>query len=177
MKREDLKALGLSDELTDKVMNLSGNTIEELKTTTAELKSLKTQLEQANATINTLNEKAKEAENAETLKAQIQSQKEDYEKQITAIKYDHSLSNYLNGIKFSSELVKEAVTAKFKEKQFKLEEGKLLGADDFIKELKEKEPSAFLKEEGNDEGSAGVRTDGMNGQNGSEPPTAFQHFY
>lgn len=180
MKREDLKKLGLADDVVDKVMLMHGSTSEELKSTKAQLETVNAQLTQANTTINELNEKVNKAPNVDELKAQIQTQKEAYEKQIEDIKYDHALANYLSSITFSSDLVKEAVTNKFKEKSFKLENGKLLGADDYIEELKKSQPSAFVvetKPEDNNSGQGGIRTNGIGGENGGTPQSTFKSMF
>lgn len=175
MKREDLKALGLSDEVVEKVIQLHGNITEELKTAKANNNTLTSQLVEANKTIDSLNEQVKNTEGIEDLKKQITTQKESYEKMIEGIKYDHELANYLGNIKFSSDLVKEAVTSKFKEKQFKLENGKLLGADDFINELKKSQPTAFVIE--NAEGQAGVKTSGVGSENGGSVAPVFKSMF
>lgn len=163
MKREELKALGLSEEVIEKVVALHGNVTEELKTEKANSSTLTRQLEEANKTISELNNKINSTEGIDDLKNQIATQKSNYEKMIEDIKYEHELTNYLANIKFTSDLVKEAVTSKFKEKQFKLENGKLLGADDFIAELKKSQPTAFVVE--NEDGQAGVKVSGIGDNN------------
>ena len=47
--------------------------------------------------------------------------------------YDYETERYLTGYKFSSELAKKAAIQEFKEKKFQLQDGKFLGADDFMK--------------------------------------------
>ena len=61
--------------------------------------------------------------------------------------YDFALKEFVNGYQFTSDLVKEAVIAQLKAKEFKLNDGKFLGAEDFMKQLKEANPNAFVAEE------------------------------
>lgn len=60
--------------------------------------------------------------------------------------YDFEAERYLTGYKFSSELARKAAIQEFKEKKFQLQDGKFLGADDFMKEMKESNPTAFVEE-------------------------------
>lgn len=53
---------------------------------------------------------------------------------------------YLGGYKYANELVREQIFSKFMEKKFAREGDKFLGADDFMKEMQTKYPSAFEAE-------------------------------
>lgn len=168
MKREDLKTLGLTEEQIDKVMTLHGSNVEDLKTANAKVDTLTTQLKEANSQIDTLNKKVSESGNIDDLKKEMADLKTDYESQIESMKYDHEVNTFLAGVNFSSELVKKAVTAEFKEKGFKLSDGKLLGAEDYISELKKSQPNAFAEEKKTDpEVKTGIKTDGIDDNNNS----------
>lgn len=86
--------------------------------------------------------KTKAAEWETKYTTDTQALKEKLEQQT----YDFEAERYLAGYKFSSDLAKKAAIQEFKEKKFKLQEGKFLGADDFMKEMKEANPTAFVEE-------------------------------
>lgn len=82
----------------------------------------------------------------ESWKTKSEEAKKDYEKQI----YDRDFADVLNGAlsnhKFTSESAKESVINKIKSAGLKLSEGKILGLDDFIGQIKEKDAGAFVDE-------------------------------
>lgn len=159
MKREFLKELGLSEEQVNSIMTENGKDIEKHKTdlekvkqeatkTVTELEGLKTQLKEANAQIQGFKNldiegikksvddwKAKYKEDTEKLKAQI-AQKD----------YDFSLEKYLGKHEFTSDFAKKAFIEEFKKKELKFEEGKFLGADEFINEFKNANAGVFKEE-------------------------------
>ena len=183
MTREELKKLGLSDELIDQVIQLHGIATEDLKTANAEITKLKGDLKSAQDQITTLEETVKKSENVDELKTQMESLKTDYEKQIKDLEYNHSVETYLSKVPFSNDLVKKAVTTEFKEKGFKLDNGKLLGADDYIAELKKNQPTAFVEEGSGDDGSEdpevikGLKTSGVGGEGKSQPAPQFMSVF
>lgn len=107
-------------------------------------------------------EKADSAE--ETLKgfdgidpAQVQTElsawkkkAEDAEKDRDAKLYERdfadALKTELEGVKFTSEAAKKSVMADIKEARLKLKDGKILGLNDLISQMKEKDASAFVDE-------------------------------
>lgn len=107
-------------------------------------------------------EKAENAE--ETLKgfegidpAQVQTElatwkkkAEDAEKDRDAKLYERdfadALKAELEGVKFTSEAAKKSVMADIKEAGLKLKDGKILGLNDLISQMKEKDASAFVDE-------------------------------
>lgn len=70
-----------------------------------------------------------------------------YNKDLAAKDREYAKQLYFNGIKFASNLAKNAAMAEFDKKNLTFENGKFLGADDFIKGLRESDPSAFVNEE------------------------------
>lgn len=105
MKREDLKALELSDDVIEKVMSMHGKGIESLKsnltTLQAETDGLKTQLTEAGAQI----EKFKGMDidgikaAADDWKAKAEKAQTDAAAQLAAVKFDHALESALSGAK------------------------------------------------------------------------------
>ena len=107
-------------------------------------------------------EKAESAE--ETLKvfegidpAQVQSQLAEYKKKAEDEEKDRDAKLYerdfadalkteLEGVKFTSEAAKKSVMADIKEAGLKLKDGKILGLNDLISQMKEKDASAFVDE-------------------------------
>lgn len=78
------------------------------------------------------------------------------QKQMEQQTYDFEAERYLSGYKFSSELAKKAAVSEFKEKKFQLQDGKFLGADDFMAQMKESNPSAFMDDESEPPQKSGV---------------------
>lgn len=74
---------------------------------------------------------------------------EDAEKNAQAQLYERDFSDALKkeGIKFSSEAAKRAIMAEVKEAGLKLKDGKILGLNDLITQMKEKDASAFVDDE------------------------------
>ncbi len=110
----------------------------------------------------TWKEKAEAAE--ETLKgfeginpAQVQAQLAEYKKKAEDAEKDRDAKLYerdfadalkmaLDSVKFSSEAAKKAVMADIKDAGLKLKDGKILGLNDLISQMKEKDASAFVDE-------------------------------
>lgn len=150
MKREDLQAKGLTDEQIDFVMAENGKDVEKVKTklTAAETArdDYKEQLEAANTTIQGYKDM-----DIDGIKRSVTDWETKYNTDTKALQdkldgqaYDFAMKEYVNGYQFTSELVKQAVIAQLKAQNFKLNDGKFLGADDFMKQLKEANPSAFV---------------------------------
>lgn len=76
---------------------------------------------------------------------------EDAEKDAQAKLYERdfadALKTELDGIKFSSEAAKRAIMAEVKDAGLKLKDGKILGLNDLITQMKEKDASAFVDDE------------------------------
>lgn len=90
----------------------------------------------------------------ETMKRDLSDWKkkaEDAEKnaqeQIYQRDFNDALKTELEGVKFSSEAAKRAIMAEIKESGLKLKDGKILGLNDLISQMKEKDASAFIDEE------------------------------
>lgn len=170
MKREDLKKLGLTDEQIESIMAEHGKDIETLKASlsakeqelaakTTEAEGYKQQIAERDKDIKAL--KA-QAGNSEELNKKLAELQEKYDTDTAALQkklneqtLDFATERYFSGIEFASELAKKAAMAEFKAKGFKYENGKFVGADEFITELKKTDPAAFKpeKKEENNEGS------------------------
>lgn len=75
---------------------------------------------------------------------------EDAEKEFNAKIYDRDFSDALktalDDVKFSSEAAKKSVMADIKEAGLKLKDGKILGLNDLIEQMKQSDASAFVDE-------------------------------
>ena len=75
---------------------------------------------------------------------------EDAEKNAQAQLYERDFTDALKtefeGIKFSSEAAKRAIMAEVKEAGLKLKDGKILGLNDLIEQMKQSDASAFVDE-------------------------------
>lgn len=152
MKRDELKALELTDEQIDSIMKLHGKTVESKK---AELDALTTKVTAYEQQINDTSAKLKEFESLDVeqikkattdLQSKYDTDTQQLKEQLAKQEYTFKAKEYLNGYKYANDLTKEAVENKFLAKDFKLEDGKFLGADDFIKQLQESQPTAFQTE-------------------------------
>ena len=105
MKREDLKALGLSDEHIDKIMALNGQDIEKQKgslvTLQTEADGLKKQLEEAGVTIEGFKKLdiAAIQTAADEWKTKAEQAQKDAADQVARLRFDHALDGALSGAK------------------------------------------------------------------------------
>ncbi|MFL8712795.1 hypothetical protein Q3304_18635 [Clostridioides sp. GD02377] len=153
MKREFLKGLDLEDEIIEKIMSENGRDIEkykkEVEKKKEELESKETELETVNKKVSELEKidiesMKKEANDWKSKAEQAQKDKELIESQMSEQTYNLNLDNYLSNFKFSSNLSKEAVKIKMKEKGLEYKNGAFEGAEDYIKELQANDPGAFI---------------------------------
>ena len=150
MKREDLKALGLEDDVIEKVLTAHGKDMAaqttSLTTTQAELETLKGQLTDANAAIESF-----KAMKPEELKVAADDWKVKYEKattesaaQLANLKFDHALESALVGAKVKNA---KAVSALLSTKNLKLtDDGKILGLDEQLTKIKSENDYLFTDE-------------------------------
>lgn len=167
MKREMLKALGLEDEAIDKIMSENGKDLEKAKQSsekiTQENENLKEQLKSKDELITNANAKIeefkgmdiegikKEAEDWKTKYTDFETKaaedKKAFEKQLADKDYEFAVKEFTGQHKFTNDFVKDAFVENFKKQGFKLEDGKFLGADDYIKTFGEKNPGVFVVED------------------------------
>ena len=143
MKTEDLKALGLNDDQVQKVFAMNGTDMNDLKqqvtTLTTERDTARSQLGEANKKLEGYDPewraKAEKAEN-------------DAKEQVAALQNDFAAQTAISAVKFSSESAKKAFLSDLKAKNLPLQEGKLLGFDDYLANYKKNDPGAFAPEGG-----------------------------
>lgn len=189
MKRETLKELGLEDSVIDKVMAENGKDVEkqkkDLDKANEKIKNLETEIDTNKKTLDEANsqiEKFKEMDvegikksadewktKYETFQSEVKTQKEEFEKKIQAQEYEFSAKEFINGLTFTSDFTKNAFLKEFMGQELKLNEGKFLGAEDYIKQFKEKNPGVFA-EETVDPNKQNTNTYIYNPKGGSETP-------
>lgn len=159
MKREFLEGLDLGagaklpKAIIDAILDENGRDLEGAKNTittlTTERDGLKTQLETANTTIQSYKDMdidgiRKAAADWETkYNTDTQKLKDD----LAAANYGFAVKEAVSGLKFSSESAKKAFVADLTEKKLTLQDGKLLGLEDFTKAYQEADPGAFVPED------------------------------
>ena len=149
MTKEQLVTLGLDEGQIKEVFRLNGIAVTKVQT---DLDTKAQELADVKGLLVTANEKIdgfKELD-VETIKQEAKDYKEKFEQaqldaqtRIDELKYETALKDYVGKHQFASERVKNSILADLKTKQFQLEDGKFLGADDYIKILQEKEPESF----------------------------------
>ncbi|HHV09979.1 MAG TPA: hypothetical protein GXX75_06855 [Clostridiales bacterium] len=95
-----------------------------------------------------------EGVNVEDLQGEIEKLKDDldnkdteYKEKLSQMEYDGAINKYFESFKFTSDLAKRAAMDEFRKKELKLENGTFLGGDDYMKQLKEANPTAFEAED------------------------------
>lgn len=150
MKTEELKAQGLTEEQISFVMAENGKDLKKLQkendNLTSERDTWKEKAEAAEATL-----KGFEGVDLETMQKELSDWKQkatEAEKNAQAQLYERDFADALKtefeGIKFSSEAAKRAIMAEVKEADLKLKDGKILGLNDLLSQMKEKDASAFV---------------------------------
>lgn len=143
MKTEDLKALGLNDDQVQKVFAMNGTDMNDLKqqvtTLTTERDAARSQLGEAN--------KKFEGYDPEW-RAKAEKAENDAKEQVAALQNDFAAQTAISAVKFSSESAKKAFLSDLKAKNLPLQEGKLLGFDDYLANYKKNDPGAFAPEGG-----------------------------
>jgi len=150
MKREDLKALELEDDVVDKIMKLHGQDIEDhkskLEAAEKQTDDLQGRLEEANKTIEGFKEMDVDGIKAaaDDWKAKAEQAEKDAKTQIEQLKFDHALEGALTGAKAKNP---KAVKALLDMDALKYNEGKIIGLEEQLKAIQEKEDYLFESDE------------------------------
>lgn len=153
-----LKGLGIEIP-EDKAEDLTKQVAENYKTVaefdkkigklTTELEAVRGQLQTAQDTL-----KGFEGVDVETMRTQLadwqrkaEAAEKDYADKLAARDFEDALKAALEGTKFSSLSARKSVTEQLRGMGLKLHEGTILGFDDAIKAIAEKDPDAFVDEQ------------------------------
>ena len=153
MKTEELKEKGLTEDQIAFVMAENGKDLKKVQKENEALASdrdkWKTQAETADETL-----KKFDGVDLETMKTELSAWKQkaetaenDYKQKIYDRDFSDTLKTEMESVKFSSEAAKKAVMAEIKESGLKLKDGKILGLNDLLGQIKERDALAFVDEE------------------------------
>lgn len=152
MNREELKALGLSDEQIDKVMASHGKVVNSIKEKADKTETLESQIEDYKNQISERDTQLEELKkvDAKSLQAKIdelqqqnETTKTEYEEKLQQQAFEHKLESTLSAAKVKNV---KAVKALLDLDSIKLDGEKLLGLDDQLTNLKENESYLFEQE-------------------------------
>ncbi|WP_101698506.1 phage scaffolding protein [Clostridium minihomine] len=134
-----------------KLGNLAGGAYvgkDKFQSLEADRDNYKTQLEAANQQIEQFKglnvEQIQQAAN--DWKAKYEAAESDHQKQLAERDYKDAALVAVSGVKFTSKAAKTAFLSLLKEKQLKLDAGKLVGFDDVLAQAKTDDPSAFASD-------------------------------
>lgn len=153
MKTEVLQELGLTEDQIKEVFKLNGKDVEAERKKTeaaeADRDQWKARAEDAEKTL-----KDFDGVDVEGLQNQIKDLEQraadaekDYKDRLYERDFADALTAELERVQFSSEAAKKSVIADIKAEGLKLKDGKILGLDDLIKQIREKDASAFASDE------------------------------
>lgn len=152
MKTDELKAWGLTDEQSEKVMAQYGKDISKLQ---KENEKLTTDRDKEKERADTAEETLKKFDGVdmETMQAEIatwqqkaKDAEKDYADKLAQRDFEDALKEEIGGYKFTSEAAKRAIMAEIREAGLKVKDGKILGLSDLLAQMKEKDASAFVDE-------------------------------
>lgn len=152
MKTDELKAWGLTDEQSEKVMAQYGKDVSKLQ---KENEKLTTDRDKEKERADTAEETLKKFDgvDVETMQAELatwqqkaKDAEKDYADKLAQRDFEDALKEEISGYKFTSEAAKKAIMAEIREAGFKVKDGKILGLSDLLAQMKEKDASAFVDE-------------------------------
>lgn len=115
-----------------------------IKARDKDLKDLKSQLKDAGTDAEKLTELETQLGN---LQAQYKKDTDDYKTQLSKQAYEFAVKDFANGKKFSSNAAKRDFISSMIAKELKMENDKILGADDFVTAYSTDNADAFIVEE------------------------------
>lgn len=152
MKTDELKAWGLTDEQSEKVMAQYGKDVSKLQKENEKLTADRDkEKERADTAEETL--KKFDGVDVETMQAELATWQQkakdiekDYTDKLAQRDFEDALKEEISGYKFTSEAAKEAIVARIRAAGLKVNDGKILGLSDLLAQMKEKDASAFVDE-------------------------------
>lgn len=143
MKRDELKALGITDEETmSKILGLYQAGIEQHKdkvaTLEAQLTGVKGQLESANKNLEGYDPEWK----TKAEQARVEAEAE-IEKTLKTVAIERAIA----GLKFTSKAAEKAFKSDLQQAELKLKDGVFEGLDGYVTKYKEEDPTALVGED------------------------------
>lgn len=153
MKTETLKEKGLTEEQIAFVMQENGKDIKKLQKENEKLQAERDDLRAKKETAEETLEKF-EGIDPEQIKVELETYKnkakeaeEEYNKKLYDRDFNDALKNELEEVKFTSAFAKKAIIEDIKKSGLKLKNGKILGLNDYLDQIKEEDQSAFVNED------------------------------
>lgn len=116
---------------------------ETIKSRDKDLKNLNTQLQEAGADSEKLTELQAQIGNLQT---QYKQDTDNYKAQLSKQAYEFAVKEFASSKKFSSNAAKRDFISSMIGKELKMEDGKILGADDFVTAYSQDNADAFIVE-------------------------------
>lgn len=111
MKREELTALGLTDEQINSVMKLNGDDINREKSKFADYDAIKQQLEKANTTIDGMADYNDVKAEVAKYKQDAETAKKDFEAKLKALELQNKVKDFTSNKNFVNDLTRDAINA------------------------------------------------------------------
>lgn len=156
MKKEDLIALGVSEEAVNEILRLNGLDVEREKGRTADarndLAAVNQQLTAAKEEAERLKQQSGGAEDLQRQLDELQSKYDadtaQYQAQLEERDYADAIKRAIsdNKVRFSSKGAERAFVAALKEKKLPIKEGSLEGFEDMLKAERENDPESFMSD-------------------------------
>lgn len=110
--------------------------------------TLRTQLETANTTIQSYKDMDIDGikQSAKDWETRYNTDTQNLRDKLADMEYSHTVETAVAGLKFTSTAAKKAFVADLTAKKLTVQDGKLLGLDDFVNAYKQSDPSAFASE-------------------------------
>lgn len=150
MKTEELQKQGLTEEQITYVMAENGKDIKKAQKQaddlTADRDAWKVKAEAAEETLAKFEgiDPDKIKSELETWKKRAEDVEIDYRAKLEERDFNDVLKSELDGIKFSSNAARKAIEAEIRAAGLKVKDGKILGLNDLITQLKESDTDAFV---------------------------------
>ena len=111
----------------------------------------------------------------DTLQQTYNTAKADYEKQLAQQAYDFAIRENVANLKFSSNSAKKAFIADITAKNLSMENGKILGFDDFVNAYKEQDAGAFVVDDDTEAGKPKPTFSGKTTPTPDEPTSEHEN--
>ena len=111
MKREELTALGLTEEQVNEVMKKNGEDITREQKKFADYDDIKAQLEKANATLNSMKDYDEVKAKVTEYQQQAQQAKADAEAKVHKLELQAKIKDFTNNKKFVNDITRDAINA------------------------------------------------------------------
>lgn len=174
---EELEKLGLelTDEQKGTIEKKGWGEVISVAESDKKVQKVQAQLDNANEKLSQTEEalKAFDGVDAEGMKQKIaelekanKDKDAEYQKNLQARDYHDAIEKLTADIKFTSSAAKKQFIAELEKEPLQMRDGKVLGFDDYLKNVKESDPDSFVNE---DDEKKPVFTTPMGGSKGTEP--------